>query len=103
MGDRGLRVRELFGGVCITVESEETARGKRRRCEFEVQILASGIAVDFDGNTQTCCRDKDSVPIGDDARARSGNAAAWMGKNSDDWVPNRGDESFCLIFCAAKA
>ena len=102
MCDRGLRVRKLLGGMRIAVEGEETACGECRCREHVVQVLPGGIAIDFDGDTGIRRGGKHSFPIGDDSRARFGDAPARVGKDSDRRVLNGGDESFCLIFAAPK-
>src|SRR5688572_13021940 len=47
MGESGLGIRELRGGVRIAVECEETTGGQSAGRKGVVEILSRGIAIDF--------------------------------------------------------
>src|SRR3954466_2248332 len=62
MRDRGVSVGELCRRVRVAIEGKETPRCQRPRCQRMIDILASGIAVDFDRDAPPRRRGEHLVP-----------------------------------------
>ena len=80
----GLGIGQLACGVCVAVERKDAAVREGLPSQREIHILSRGIAVDLNRDTTLRGGLEHGVPVRDDARSRSGDAAARMRQN-----PNR--------------
>ena len=89
--------------MCVAVEREEAARRDCALGKRVVEVLSGRVAIDLDGDAFPCGEGEHRVPIGDDARARSGDATARMGEDVHRGIPNRGQQPAGLVLGPAKA
>ena len=102
MCERGLRVGQLRRRVRVAVEREETARFEGAGGQRVIEVLSRRIAIDLDRDAALGRGCKYRVPVGDDARARSGDAAARVGQNADRRVRDRGQHAVGLVLVLAQ-
>jgi hypothetical protein len=81
----------------VGVESEEAARANGAAGEVEVDVLASWIAVDFDGNSGLRRRREDGIPVGGQSRTRSVHAPSRMPEDAHGGRSHRSEQSRRLI------
>ena len=90
MRDGRFCIRELRRGVRVAVERKHTPCAKGPGRQRVVEVLSSGITIDFDGDAPLRGRCEDGVPAGDDTGSRAGDPAARMGQDPDGRVCDRG-------------
>src|SRR5437667_5798441 len=97
MGQRRIDITELRRRMRVAVEREE-ASGVARACgQNVVEVLTRRIAVDFDRYVLVCGSLEHGVPVGDDARTRSGDASARMSEDLDARRPDGTQHSRGLV------
>src|SRR6476646_3970111 len=97
MGESGLGIRELRGGVRIAVECEETTGGKGARRKRVIEILSRGIPIDVDRHASLSRRCEARVPISDDTRARSGYPTPRVRQDPNNRVRDGGEHTVGLV------
>jgi hypothetical protein len=74
--------------VSIAIDCKDTTERECLPSQREIQILARRIAVDFNGHALLSGGLEHDVPVRNNTGMRSGNAAAWVGENSNRRVLN---------------